>query len=109
MDVELAFDMVPREVIRWAMRKLGVEEWLASAVMYTGPTTVVITVYGNSKCFQVKVGMHQGSASSLLLFVTIMEAISRESRFGLPWDLLYADDLVVVNKIVYYIMLYRIE
>ena len=33
-----AFDRVPREVIRWAMRKLGVEEWLVSAVMsmYTG-------------------------------------------------------------------------
>jgi len=29
---------VPREVISWAMRKLGVEEWLVSAVMsmYTG-------------------------------------------------------------------------
>jgi len=32
-DLEKAFDRVPREVIRWAMRKLGVEEWLVSAVM----------------------------------------------------------------------------
>jgi len=33
------------EVIRWAMRKLGVEEWLVSAVMstYTGAKTVVRT------------------------------------------------------------------
>jgi len=38
VDSEKAFDRVPREVIRWAMRKLGVEEWLVSAVMsmYTG-------------------------------------------------------------------------
>jgi len=37
------FDRVPREVIRWAMRKLGGEEWLVSAVMsmYTGAKTVV--------------------------------------------------------------------
>jgi len=58
------FDRVPREVIRWAMRKLGVEKWLVSAVtsMYTGAKTVVRTVYGNSKGFEVKVGMHQGSA-----------------------------------------------
>ena len=28
VDLEKAFDRVPREVIRWAMRKLGVEEWL---------------------------------------------------------------------------------
>ena len=33
VDLEKAFDRVPREVIRWAIPKLGVEEWLVSAVM----------------------------------------------------------------------------
>ena len=33
MGLEKAFDRVPREVIRWAVRKLGVEQWLVSAVM----------------------------------------------------------------------------
>jgi len=28
-----AFDRVPRNAIRWAVRKLGVEEWSVSAVM----------------------------------------------------------------------------
>ena len=51
VDLEKAFDRVPREVISWAVLKLGVEEWLVSAVMsmYTGAKTVVRTVYGNSK------------------------------------------------------------
>ena len=73
--------------------KLGVEEWLVSAVMsmYTGAKTVVRTVNGNSKGFEVKVGMHQGSGLSPLLFVIVMEAISREFRVALPWELLYAD------------------
>ena len=48
-----------------------------------------LTVYGNSKGFEIKVGMHQGSALSPLLFVIVMEAISR--KFGVA--LLYADDL----------------
>ena len=76
VDLEKAFDRVPREVISWAMRKLGVEEWLVSAVMSmnTGAKTVARTVYGNSKGFEVKVGMHQGS--SPLLFVIVMEAIA---------------------------------
>ena len=58
VDLEKAFDRVPREVISWAMRKLGVEEWLISAVMsmYSGAKTVVGTVYGNSKSFEVKSG-----------------------------------------------------
>jgi len=33
VDLEKAFDRVPREVISWAMHKLRVEEWLVSAVM----------------------------------------------------------------------------
>ena len=64
--------------------------------MYIGAKTVVRTVYGNSSSFEVKVGMHQGSALSPLLFVIVMEDISREFRVALPWELLYADDLVVV-------------
>jgi len=70
------------------MRKLGVEEWLVSAVMsmYTGAKTVVRTVCGNSRGFELKVGMHQGSALSPLLAVIVMEAIPREFRVALPWD-----------------------
>ena len=100
VDLEKAFDRVPREVIRWAMRKLGVEEWLVSAVMsmYSGAKTVVRTVYGNSNSFEVKVGMHQGSSLSALLFVMVMEALSREFRVALPRELLYADDLVVIAE-----------
>jgi len=33
VHLEKASDRVSREVIRWAMHKLGVEEWLVSAVM----------------------------------------------------------------------------
>jgi len=53
VDLQKAFDRVPREVIRWAMCKLGVEEWLVSAVMsmYTGAKTVLRTVYGNGNDF----------------------------------------------------------
>jgi len=52
------------------------------------------TVYGNSKGFEVKVG----SALNPLLSVIVMEAISREFRVALPWELLYADDLAVIAE-----------
>ena len=54
--------------------------------------------YYYSSGFEVKVGMHQGSAFSPLLFVILMEAISREFRVALPWELLYADDSVVIAE-----------
>jgi len=65
---------------------------------YSGAKTVVRTVYGISKSSEVKVGMHQGSALSQLLFAIVMEAISREFRVALPWELLYADDLAVIAE-----------
>jgi len=60
--------------------------------------TVVRTVYGNSNGFEVKVGMHQGSALSPLPFVIVTEVLSRAFRVALPWELLYADDLVVIAE-----------
>ena len=42
--------------------------------------------------------MHQGSALSSLLFVIVMEAVSREFRVALSWELLYADDMVVIAE-----------
>ena len=47
---------------------------------------------------EVTAGMHQGSAFGPLLFVIVMEAMSRELRVALPWELLYADNLVVISK-----------
>ena len=43
-------------------------------------------------------GMHQGSSLSPLLFMIVMEAITREFRVALPWELLYADDLAVIAE-----------
>ena len=40
--------------------------------------------------------MHQGSALSPLLFIIVLEALTREFREGLPMELLYADDLVIM-------------
>jgi len=57
VDLEKAFDRVPREDTRWALRKAGVEEWLVKAVvaMYEGAQTVVRTTEGDSKAFNVKI------------------------------------------------------
>jgi len=51
---------------------------VVAVVMHTGAKLVVRTVYVNSKCFEVKVGMHLCSALSPLLFMIVMAALSRE-------------------------------
>jgi len=49
----------------------------AVMAMYEGAQTVVRTT-GDSKAFNVKIGLHQGSVSSALLFVIVMETITTE-------------------------------
>ena len=76
MDLEKAFDRVPREVVRWALQKLGVDEWFIRTAMalYTEACTVVRTDAGLS--FEVKIGLHQGSVLSPLLFAAVMDVVS---------------------------------
>jgi len=52
----------------------------------------------DSKAFGVRVGVRQGSVLSPLLFIIVLEALSIEFRAGLPMELLYADDLVLMAK-----------
>ena len=85
--------------MRWALRKLDLDEWLICTVMmlYTEACTVVRTDAGLIETFEVKVGLHQGSVLSPLLFSAVMDVISSEKRSGLPSDLLYTDDLVLMT------------
>ena len=97
VDLEKAFDWVPWKVIWWALRKLGVEEWIVRLVqgMYANAQSHVHAGEGYSEEFEVKVG-HQGLGFSTLLFIIMLEALSCEFRSGIPWEDLYADDLVII-------------
>ena len=51
VDLEKAFDSPEGEVVRWALKKLGMDEWLIRTVMalYTDACTVVRTEAGLSE------------------------------------------------------------
>ena len=61
VDLDKAFDRVPRKVIWWALRQLGVEEWIVRLVqgMYTNAQSRVRVGEGFNKEFEVKVGVRQ--------------------------------------------------
>ena len=85
VDLGKAFDQALREIVKWAMRKLGAGEWLIRAVMvmhWNGNSVFRINrIVGDKFC--IKVGVHQGSVLHPLLFITVFEALSRESRSSL--------------------------
>src|SRR3989442_619385 len=98
VDLEKAFDRVPHEVLWWALRHVGVEEWMVNVIksIYDGVTTAVKRNSEESERFEVKVGVHQGSVLSPILFNIVMQAIADKFKKVLPWELLYADALVML-------------
>ena len=66
--------------------------------MYSNARSRVRVGEGYSEEFEVKVGVHQGSVLSQLLFIIVLEALSHEFRCGVPWEDLYADDLVIIDE-----------
>ena len=75
-------------------------EWIVSVikVMYEDASTKVRMNGRESRAFNVKVGLHQGSVLSPLLFIIMLKALSREFMEGLPMELLYAVDLVLIAE-----------
>ena len=100
VDLEKAFDRIPRKVIWLALRKLSVEEWIVRLVqgMYANARSRVRVGEGYREEFEVKVGVHQGSVLSPLFVIIMLEALSREFRSVVPWEDLYADDLGIVAE-----------
>ena len=102
-DLKKACNRVSRGVIRWTIRKLNVDECPIENIMamyaFSDSAVRVNNTVGNK--FNVKVGIHQGSVLSNLLFVMVLEVLSRGFRIGLSWEMLYADDLVIIAESVW--------
>ena len=66
--------------------------------MYDGATTTVRSEAGLTEEFKVGVGLHQGSALSLFLFAIIMDKLTDNIRKDPPWDMMFADDIVLSRQ-----------
>ncbi|XP_061724252.1 uncharacterized protein LOC133530355 [Cydia pomonella] len=91
---------VPRNLIWQALRAHSVSECYIDIVkdMYNDVTTRVSCPAGLSDEFEVKVGVHQGSALSPLLFNIVMNYLTAKLQQPPPWTQLYADDIVLISK-----------
>ena len=77
VDLEKAFDRVPRKVIWWVLRTVGFDKWIVRVIqsMYDGPISKICVNDSYSDDISVKVAVHQGSVLSLLLFIIVLEVL----------------------------------
>ena len=99
VDLEKAFDCVPREVIWWTLRKKGLIEREVSAIteMYKNITTLMRIDGERLEEFEINVKVHYGSVLSLVLFAIVMDEITNDVREGGVKKLFNAYDLVLLG------------
>jgi hypothetical protein len=65
--------------------------------MYDSVVTSVRTSDGDTNDFPINIGLHQGSLSPYL-FALVMDEVTREIKDGIPWCMLFVDDVVLVDE-----------
>ena len=66
--------------------------------LYKGCKTAVSVDGELSSSFSVKIGIHQGSALSPLLFIMVMDVQTEDVREGSLMEFLFADNLVLCGE-----------
>jgi len=99
IDLEKAYDKIPRNVMWWALEKHKVPAKYITLIkdMYDNVVTSVRTSDGDTDDFPIKIGLHQGSALSPYLFALVMDEVTRDIQGDIPWCMLFADDVVLVD------------
>ena len=94
VDLEKAYDKVSREEVWYCMINFGLAEKYVKLVqdMYDDSTTAVRCAVGVTEGFEVKVGLHQGSALSPCLFAMVMYRMTDEIREEAPWTIMFAEE-----------------
>ena len=100
IDLEKAYDRVPREELWECLRLAETSECYIRIIqdMYNGATTTVRSAAELTEEFKVGVGLHQGSALSPFLFAIIIDRLTEDIRKDAPWDMLFADDIVLCRQ-----------
>jgi hypothetical protein len=87
-------------VMWWALQKHKVSTKYITLIkdMYDNVVTSVRTSDGDTNDFPINVGLHQGLALSPYLFALVMDEVTRDIQGGIPWCMLFANDVVLVNE-----------
>lgn len=99
IDLEKAYDRVPRDILWEALRWKGVSEQYVQVIqdMYHGAMTIIRTPLGDTAPVCTKVGLHQGSAISPLLFTLCLDYCSKNIKKSQKDTIAYADDILVMQ------------
>jgi hypothetical protein len=100
IDPEKVYDKVPRNAMWWALQKHKVSSKYITLIkdMYDNVVTSVQISDGDTNDFPINIGLHQGSALSPYLFALVMDEVTKAIQGDIPWCMLFANDMVLVDE-----------
>ena len=100
LDLEKAYNRVPRQELWYCMKKSGADEKYVRIVqdIYKNSVTAVRCLAGLTDSFKVKVGLHQRPALSPLLSTMAMDRLTDEIREESPLTMMFEDDIVICGQ-----------
>ena len=102
LDIEKAYDSIPRHLIWEVLLKKGVPEGIVARVkqLYRDTKSCIQIQASRSDWFETRSGVQQGSCLSPLLFISIMDDIikSVKERDQICNAMAFADDVMIWGK-----------
>ena len=90
---------IPRNVM-WSLDKHKVPSKYVTLIkdIYNNVVTSVRINDGNTDYFPIKIGLHRELALNPYLFALVMDEVTSNIQGDIPWCMLLADDIVLVDK-----------
>jgi hypothetical protein len=100
IDLKKAYDKVSRNIMWWTLLKHKVSTKYITLIkdMYDNVVTSVQTSDGDTNDFLINIGLHQETVLSPYLFALVVDEVTRDIQDGIPWCMLFADDVVLVDE-----------
>jgi hypothetical protein len=100
IDLEKAYNKVSSNIMWWVLQKHKVLRKYITLIkdIYDNVVTSVRTSDRDTNDFPINIGLHQESALSPYLFALVMDEVTRDIQGGIPWCILFAYDVVLVDK-----------
>jgi hypothetical protein len=91
---------VHKNIMWWTLRKHKVSTKYITIIkdIYDNVVTSVRTSDGDTNDFSINIGLHQGLTLSPYLFALVMDEVTRDVQGGIPWCMLFADDVVLMDE-----------
>src|SRR6266498_640737 len=99
IDLEKAYNKILRNIMWWALEKHKIPTKYITLVKDMHHDGIYVRINdGDTDYFSIKIELHQRLALNPYSFALVMNEVTRDIQGNIPWCMLFADDVVLVDE-----------